>query len=227
MTIDNDPVKALKAVLTDKLHIDLRSNPVSVRMEGASLLIEGVVEDIARKKRALLAAMGLSGVEGVIDRLRVRPSKPMTDAEIRDHFRSAVAGEPTLKDAEIKAEVENGVVDIEGTVGSITHKRLAGVLAWWVPGSLDVINSLEVSPPMSDNEDEIIDAMRIVLEKDRLVDASSVRCSCAGFVVTLDGTAASDESRRAAEDDAWYLWGVNEVVNNIIVAPPPAGAHRP
>ena len=218
MTAHNDPVKALKAALTDKLRIDHRSNPVSVRMEGASILVEGTVEDIALKKRALLVAMGLSGVEGVIDRLRVRPSRPMTDAEIRDHFNSAIAEEPTLKAAGIKAEVRDGVVDIEGTVGSLTHKRLAGVLAWWVPGSLDVINSLEVTPPMSDNEDEMIDALRIVLEKDRLVDASAIRCSCSGFVVTLDGTAASEESRKAAEDDAWYVWGVNEVVNNITVA---------
>lgn len=219
MTMDNDPAKALRAALTEKLHIDLKSNPVAVRMEGPSLLIEGVVGDIAMKKRALLMAMGLPGVEGVIDRLRVRPSSPMTDAEIRDHFYSAISEEPTLQSSGIKAEVKDGVIDIEGTAGSLTHKRLAGVLAWWVPGSLDVINSLEVSPPMADNDDEITDALRIVLEKDRLVDSSSITCSCSGFVVTLSGVAASEEARRAAGDDAWYIWGVNDVVNNIRVEP--------
>lgn len=224
MTTANDPVKALKAALTEKLRIDHRLNPVTVLMEGSSILIEGMVEDIALKKRALLMAMGLSGVEGVIDRLRVRPSKPMTDAEIRDHFYSALSEEPTLQTCGIRAEVKDGVVDIEGTVGSLTHKRLAGVLAWWVPGTLDVINSLEVSPPMADNEDEITDALRIVLEKDRLVDASSITCSNKGYVVTLKGVAVSDEVKRAAEEDAWYLWGVNDVVNNIRVVP--ARAHR-
>lgn len=224
MTTANDPVKALKAALTEKLRIDHQLNPVTVMMEGRSILMEGVVEDIALKKRALLLAMGLPGVEGVIDRLRVKPSKPMTDAEIRDHFYSAISEEPTLQRGDIRAEVKDGVVDIEGTVGSLTHKRLAGVLAWWIPGSLDVINSLEVSPPMADNEDEITDALRIVLEKDRLVDASSITCSNEGYVVTLDGVAVSDEVKRAAEDDAWYLWGVNDVVNNIRVEP--ARAHR-
>ncbi|NIO09735.1 MAG: BON domain-containing protein, partial [Deltaproteobacteria bacterium] len=36
---------------------------------------------------------------------------------------------------EIEIEVENGVVVLNGHVPSMSHKRLAGVLAWWVPGS--------------------------------------------------------------------------------------------
>ncbi|MBI5588015.1 MAG: BON domain-containing protein [Deltaproteobacteria bacterium] len=222
--MNNDPVKALKAALTDKLHIDLKSNPVTVALEGSSIIIEGMVEDIARKKRALLIAMGLPGVEGVIDRLRIKPSNPMTDPEIRDHFYAAVEEEPTLKTAGIRAEVKDGVVDIEGTVGSLTHKRLAGVLAWWIPGALDVINSLEVLPPMADNEDELNDALRIVLEKDRLVDALSLTYSNRDYVVTLNGVAGSAEERHAAEEDAWYIWGVNDVVNNIRVEP--ASVHQ-
>jgi len=219
MTTNNDPVKTFKAVLTEKLHIDHKLNPITVRMQDDCILVEGTVEDISLKKRAIYIAMGLSGVEGVVDRLIVKPSKHMTDAEIRDHFNSAISEEPTLQQASIRAEVSGGVVDIEGTVASITHKRLAGVLAWWIPGSLDVINSLEVTPPMTDNDDEITDAVRMALEKDRLVDATGITCSCSNFVVTLNGRAPSEEVRQAAQNDAWYIWGVNDVLNNIIVAP--------
>lgn len=219
MTAENAQVKALRAALTEKLHIDLRSNPVTVRMDGTSIVVSGTVKDIALKKKALLIAMGLPGVEGVVDRLRVKASAPMSDDEIKDHFYRALTEEPTLKPGDIKAEVRDGVVDIEGVVGSLTHKRLAGVLAWWVPGSLDVINSLDVVPPMDDSADEINDALRIVFEKDRLVDASSLTYSNKDYVVTLGGVAVSDEERHAAEEDAWYIWGVNDVVNNIRVRP--------
>lgn len=63
---------------------------------------------------------------------------------------------------------------LEGRVVSLSHKRLAGVLAWWVPG-------------------------------------------CRDFVVTLDGLVRTEEERRRAEDDAWCLFAVDDVVNRIEV----------
>lgn len=218
---NNDPVKEIKAALTDTLHIDHLKHPIQCDLIGDALLMEGTVETLAQKKKALLIAMGLEGVEGVIDRLKVRQSTTMTDDEVLNHIRDAFDEEPTLKDYNFKVEVTNGIVDLEGQVWSLSHKRLAGVLAWWVPGTMDVINSIEVNPPEEDNDDEVTDALRLVLEKDRLVDASEIKILTKGSVVTLLGVAKSDFEREAAEDDAWYLWGVNEVINNITILPPP------
>lgn len=50
----------------------------------------------------------------------------------------------------------------------LTQKRLAGVLAWWVPGSRDVINRMEVlseQPDQPDSDEELEKAVRIVLKK--------------------------------------------------------------
>jgi osmotically-inducible protein OsmY len=214
---EKDTVKTLRAALTDKLHIDLRKNPIDIKMEGDAVVTEGTVERVAIKKRALFIAMGLEGTSGVIDRLRVRPAKQMTDKEIEDHLYAALSEEPTLDPGLITVQVTDGVVDLEGQVGSLSHKRLCGVLAWWVPGSMEVINSLEVFPPEEDSPDEINDALRIVLEKDHLVDASTITSSTKDWVVTLSGSVRSEAERDAAEDDAWYIWGVNDVANNIKV----------
>ena len=165
-----------------------------------------MVDTIACKKRALLTAMGLEGASGVVDRLKVRPSTKMSDDEIKKHFEDAVRAEPTLDALNINAEVNDGVIDIEGAAPSLCHKRLAGVLAWWVPGSTDVINSIEVSPPEEDNDDEITEALRLVLEKDALVNASELSAVTMNWVVTLAGVAGSDAEKEAAED-AWYVWG--------------------
>ncbi len=212
-----DPVKEVAAALTERLHIDSRQRAIACRLEGDALVLEGAVEGIALKKKALLIAMGTAGTSGVIDRLKVRPSARMTDKEIGKHFYDALAGEPVLDALGIKAEVRDGVVDIEGVVPSLTHKRLAGVLAWWVPGATDVINSLEVDPPEEDSDEEMEDAITTVFEKDRLVDESSIKARAKRWVVTLEGVAMSEGEKKAAEDDAWYVWGVNDVVNNIRV----------
>jgi osmotically-inducible protein OsmY len=113
--------------------------------------------------------------------------------------------------------VADGVVTLAGRVISLSHKRLAGVLAWWVPGCRDVVNRLEVAPPEQDNDDEIGDALRLALEKDPLVHADQIRVSVRNRVVTLEGYVVTKEEMKMAEWDAWYLFGVEEVVNNIEV----------
>lgn len=215
----DERLKKLGALLTENLHIDFKKNPIHLKMEGDSIVMEGMVEGVADKKRALLLAMGMEGTSGVVDRLRVRPAKHMTDKEIHSHLMDALSEEPTMNLRDISMEVRDGVVDIEGIVGSLSHKRLCGAFAWWVPGSTDVINSLEVDPPEEDTDDEISDALRIVLEKDRLVDASSINIFTKNWTVTLNGAVKSEAEKDAAEADAWYVWGVNEVVNRLKVVP--------
>lgn len=187
-------------------------------MDEDCMIITGTVDKISQKKKIILAAMNIYGVTGVADRLMVKPASKMTDAEITNHIYAAFLDEPVLKDLyDLRVEVECGIVDIEGSVSSLSHKRIAGVLAWWVPGAADVINSLEVVPPEDDNADEIKDALRLIFEKDHIVDASAITISVNGWVVTLGGTAPGEAEREAAEDDAWYVWGVNDVINNITV----------
>lgn len=162
----------------------------------------------------------------------------MEDGEIRTHICDALLEEPAFDEYAVKAlvkgeweparaataeyffdvEVNQGVLVLNGKVQSLSHKRLAGVLAWWVPGSRDVVNGLEVVPPMRDNDEEIIEAVRLVLEKDPFVNASQIKVGCRNAVVTLDGAVSQERGRAVAESDAWYIFAVNGVVNNLVVA---------
>lgn len=85
----------------------------------------------------------------------------------------------------IDVAVGDGVVTLNGQVTSLSQKRLAGVLAWWVPGSRDVINGIEVTPIQEDSDDELTEAIKLVLEKDPLVNASLVRIRTRNAMVTL------------------------------------------
>ena len=75
----NEALKTIKAALEKELHIDPIKNPIHIKMEGDAILMEGVVDRISHKKRALLIAMGISGTSGVIDRLLVMSAKEMGD----------------------------------------------------------------------------------------------------------------------------------------------------
>ncbi len=232
-------VRKVRATLEKDTRINLHRYPITIAMQNDDLVLAGEVENIAAKKLALVAAAEIRGVQRIIDRLRVTPAGKMGDAEIRDHVckvlfeeaalerclihGSAAGGIETVRKAvpeptgSIIVEVNDSVVTLNGEVPSLTHKRLAGVLAWWIPGTRDVINGLEEVPPEEDNDDELIDAVRLVLEKDPFVNASKIGVSSKDWIVTLEGLVPTETMKQMAERDAWYVLGVRQVINRIKV----------
>jgi len=240
MTGGADLAKAVRAALERAPEVNLHEAEVRVQAAGDLVTLEGEVPDISAKRRAVRVARAVAGVGDVLDRLRVRPATRMTDPELADHLRDALLAEPALAGVnltvsdprdhapqvvravdrgaagEIIARVDQGVVTLAGVVRSLSHRRLAGALAWWLPGTRDVINLLLVDPPEEDNDGEIVDALRLILETDRLVDASAIHVESRDRVVRLTGSVPSAEQARLAEYDAWYTDGVRDVINELV-----------
>lgn len=220
--------------------VQAQARPLTLAFEDGELTIEGELADAAAKTRVTQIAGAFPEVHRVVDRLTVAAAVAMPDGQLRDHLRDAFLGEPILSESRlvlvaegsedrardpesprgaIRASVESGVVTLEGEVPSLSHARLTGVLAWWIPGTRAVHNHLRPAPPEEDTDDEITDAVRIALEKEPFVDAAQVGVRTSGGRVTLYGTLPSEEQRRIAERDAWYVLGVLDVDNRICVAP--------
>lgn len=119
----------------------------------------------------------------------------------------------------IQVSVTEGIVVLDDHVTSLIQKRLAGVLAWWIPGIRDVINGMEVVPLQEDSDQEIAKAVRLVLEKDPFVNVERIRVSVNEAVVTLEGDVPSAPQSEIAELDSWYIFGVDKVDNRLGVRP--------
>lgn len=237
MSVKSEIVKNVRAAFEHEPRINLHRDPVLVDFGDGIVTLEGEVATVAAKKTGLRLAAGMRGVRGIVDRLRVAAAVSMSDGEIRDHVRKSLIQEPALQACAIRVPVEgqgitfpepapgglfeiavnDGVVILNGQVTSLAHQRLAGVLAWWVPGSRDVINGLEVVPPEEDNDDEITEAVHVVLEKDRFVNADHIRVNTKNAAVTLEGVVATEEEKKMAESDAWYVLGVDRVINKLTI----------
>jgi osmotically-inducible protein OsmY len=205
------------------------------------LVLGGEVESVKAKKLALERVAALPGIDGIADRLHVKPTTHMSDKEIRVHVRHMLLEERSFRDLElheredekdtlvrgtpsnargsIDFEVKDGVITLNGCVPGLTAKRLAGVMAWWVPGARDVINGIAVEPREDDGPDLIAEAVRIILEKDPFVDAGQIRVGVRRTLVRLTGLVPTETERNAAERDAWCVFGVDNVINEIEVRP--------
>jgi len=230
-------LKEVGAAFEHEPSINLHRYPIHMEWSDEVLTLEGEAENIAAKKLAMELAAAIPGIRGIVDRLHVVPATQMGDGAILDAVRNMLMQEPALQHCTLRVKakervetvregypgskgaieisVNNGVVLLDDHVPSLLQKRLAGVLAWWVPGSRDVINGLGVEPPEEDSDEEITDAVRIVLEKNPLVNADQITVSTRQAVVTLEGLVLNQAQKHLAEFDAWYVFGVDKVVNHL------------
>lgn len=232
-------IKAVRAALEHERRINLHRYPVHLDFADGVLTVEGEVENIAAKKLAMELAIAVPGVSGIVDRLHVAPATRMGDGAIRDAVRDALLQEPALQNCTIRVKskdaletvrecmaepygiidvsVADGVVLLDNYVLNLIQKRIAGVLAWWVPGSRDVINGMAVEPPQDDSDEEVAKAVRLALKKDRLIKSEDIRVRAKQYVVTLEGSIPTEAQKEMAEFDAWYVFGVVKVVNKLEV----------
>ena len=240
MTHEHEIIDRVRAGLRGEPRIRSVGAPIHVALSGEDLVMEGEVDHVAGKKLALECAARVPGFRRIVDRLHVQPATPMGDGDIRDHVRNAlledddlarnavrvwVKGmlepmrEPPDATGAIEIAVQDGIVTLDGDVAGLGQKRLAGVLAWWVPGTRDVINGLGITPPDAESEAGITDAMLQILERDPFVNAESIRVHTYRTTVVLEGAVPKEAERKIAEDDAWYVFGVDRVVNHLAVRP--------
>lgn len=233
--------QSLTAALEQEPRFNLHRFPIHVSLADGVISLEGTVEDIIAKRVAMTIAHRLADNVPVWDRLRVEAGpRSHEDGTLRDHVTHALLGESAFSKYGIRIQdnggyralrqrqdedagdmaiaVHDAIVTLEGHVGSLTHRRLAEVLTWWSAGCEDVDNRLRVVPPEQENDGELSDAIRIVMEKDPLVHADRLAVSVREKTVTLSGFTASNEEHRLAVLDTWYVPGVHEVIDHIQTA---------
>lgn len=238
----NSLLKSVRALFEREPRIDLHRWPIRLDMtDDGVVILEGDLGDIAAKKLALEIAGSAPGVRGLVDRLHVAPAERRGDGAVLDSLSASLLAAPdfrncairvmkkgqsvTLRETELEdpsgdmlLSVADGVATLDGWVLSLSHKRVAGVLAWWVPGCRDVIDALEVLPGEQDNDEEILEALSLVLEMDPMIPhPERIRILSRDAVVTLEGEVGSQAERSRAEEDAWYLFAVDKVVNHLAV----------
>ncbi|MGB9430101.1 MAG: BON domain-containing protein [Gammaproteobacteria bacterium] len=224
MQAQKDLITTVLAAFEKDGDINLHEYPIHVSFN-TTLRLEGQVANIIAKRKARRIALHLSGLPTIEDHLRLRPGEHRTGKALQDAMVEALALEPAFRDIRVyaaqSAAVSSGqwigatadgcVARLDGQVGSLSHRRLAEVIAWWVPGSCDVHNHLRVQPAEQDNDDEITDAVRLVLEKDPLLHAENITAATSARTVTLNGYVHGPEQRRMAVYDCWYVPGVHDV----------------
>lgn len=204
----------------DEISHDVRidSSNITVTVTDGVVYLEGTVPTYTQKIIAAEDARRIKGVVDVVNNLQVVPPRIWTDEEIRDIIRRNLDRDVRISDpSKIHVTVSAGVVTLTGTVPSYSQKVAAAEDAWAAPGVIDVINDIVVSPARVRTDAEIEADVRRVLDTDPDINAARIQVSVVNGVVYLRGAVPTYYQIEEAEEDAWSVPGVVNVVNELTV----------
>jgi osmotically-inducible protein OsmY len=236
-------LKRVMAAFERESHLKLQHHPVHMSFDGDVLTVAGEVPDIASRKRLLRLTQLCGEGTAIVDQLRVTADPRVGDGELRRQIGDRLAQAAEFRDCVIcvrakgqlqvlrgtmdqagnegsgviEVTVEDGVARLTGQVISLSHRQLASAICWWVGGCRDVVNLMELVPAEADSDDEMSEALRLVLETDPRVRGEQIAINVENHIVELAGWVASGAERRQAEQDAWCLDAIEGVVNRIQV----------
>ena len=144
-----------------------------------------------------------------------------TDSQLQEGVLKALEWEPSVNAAQIGIIVQDGVVTLDGHVGSLREKWMAEKTARCVWGVRAVANELEVAPGAKSRGDAAIaGAAANAISWNSSIPAESVQVTVRDGWVTLTGAVPWQYQRAAAEKAIEHLHGVKGVSNSIIVKAP-------
>lgn len=220
MSPTNDEI--IKQDIVDQLTWDnsVDANDVNVNVFEGVTELTGTVPTYAAKMAAERDAYLIAGVITVDNNLTIEfPSGIAlpTDVEITSNIENKLAWDSQINTAGIIVETKNSIVALSGVVDSYWEKTLAGDIAYYTHGVIDVVNNLTVAPPKSivdiDIENDIIAAYK----RSGLIDETTIRVSITDGVVHLTGTVSNYLEKAQAYNIAIFTAGVVDLINDITI----------
>lgn len=142
-----------------------------------------------------------------------------TDSQIQAHVMQELKWDPSVSHEHIGVAVSDGIVTLSGTVPTYIEKTAAEKTAQRVAGVRAVVEKIEVKLPGSHKRDDqdIAKALVTLFQWNVQVPDDLIKASVENAWVTLSGRVEWDYQRKAAENCAKGLTGVNGVTSNIVI----------
>jgi osmotically-inducible protein OsmY len=235
----------IRDAVIDAMLYDPHVNSFNVTAEvtNGAVTLRGEVNNLRAKREAARNARNTVGVHSVKNRLKVRIEEGFpTDEQIQERIDDALIRNPYVQSYEITPVVNNGLVDLYGTVDSFFEKSQAEEAVANVKGTVAVDNNIIVTnstapyvydPAVDEFEydydwnlyesanhlkldSEIKDDIQSELFWSPFVDSDQVTVAVDDGTATLTGTVDSWSERQSAEENAME-GGADAVINKLTV----------
>lgn len=209
---------------------------IVVSVDDGYTMLTGSVDSWQEKELAGTVAKGVDGVTAISNDITVDYSSDRSDQTIKMEVISALDWNTKVDNAFITVEVNNGSVDLSGSVASLYEKNKATSLAY-LAGVSDVdATGLEIDPWMNDalerdnfladkSDTDIEKAINDAFIVHPRINADLLEVRVENGIATIEGTLTNLKAARAAAEIAKNTHGVVtvddevSVFNEIVISP--------
>lgn len=195
----------------------LHAAEIGVTAKDGVVSLTGVVDCYAKKIEAENAAKRVVGVKALVENIKIKfpNSWKKTDEEVAFEVLNALKANLTIPDEQLKIEVEDGWVTLEGEV-PWNYQRVAVKNAiHLLLGVKGVTNNIKIKSEIKDaiEKKEVENAIARSLS----IDANDIHVEVNGTKVTLSGMVNSWYQKEEIARIAWNTPGVGQVDNEITI----------
>ncbi|MEX2492468.1 MAG: BON domain-containing protein [Nitrospirales bacterium] len=225
---DEDILRDVKRVLQDDPATDIYDVTPTIRK--GEVTLSGVVPSWAAKDLTGWVASGVRGVRDIQNKLIVEVKEHRSDSIILEEIQKRLASDVWVNDEAVLLSVKDGVVSLNGVVGSVAEKRRV-VRDAHVAGVKDVDKRLlfvkkwaqgderRKSKWKYKSDEEIRETLQLAYLYDPRVSVFNLTITVREGIVTLSGHVDNFKAKRKAEETAKHTRGVLWVKNLLKVRP--------
>lgn len=118
---------------------------ISSTVSDGWVTLDGTVERWSQRADAERAVRNLIGVKGVVNRITVKPTKPVTE-DVSKAIEQALERRAEREAKRIRVDVRDGLVTLTGSVRSWAERKSVVAAARFTPGVRDVQDNLRTEP---------------------------------------------------------------------------------
>jgi hyperosmotically inducible protein len=206
--------------IIDQLYWDnrVKVSEVAVTVDKGWVTLDGEVPSYKAKKTAAEDAYLVRGVKYVNNKLVVRYDSIHSDKKIKENVEMALEWDPYLDASKIDVAVDEGSVELSGTVDAYWKKILVEDYTYGIYGVLDVKNELAIVTSNKWSDEMIASDIENALARNHNVDINDIDVKVNKAKVTLSGTVPDWTAKYAADGSALYTAGVKHVDNKITIS---------
>ncbi len=210
----------LKEDILDHLEWDQRvdASEIEVKVDQGIVELAGKVPNYCARQAAERDARAVPGVTSVKNRLEVVYSTEVpcvSDEELRSRTENLLLWTPEIDASDIQVNVDNGAVELTGTVDASWKKSRAGDLTASLSGVRFVLNALAVVPAQNVADKVLAGEIMTALKDRRHLDLDRLDMEVRTGVVTFTGVVPDEAGYLAAYRAAATTPGVREIVNRL------------
>jgi osmotically-inducible protein OsmY len=198
---DQSITSILKEILDEDEGISIKN--MAIQTHDGIVTLDGAVENILARDRAVAMSETLKGVRAVVNRLSVKSKKDYSDERILQNVNAALSSDPVTHPYSFMIEVHDGSVAVKGEVPSWQLRDLATQMVKGVKGVEEVHNHISIEPKLPASDEQIAEEIAQRLASDVWIDDTHLTVEVQDQEVVLKGKVRSAAEKTRAVSHAW------------------------